>query len=108
MVECTPVIDVRQILGPILVANVIKGGEIDITPLIDAMVGEQITQALLSSITLPSEVADMGDIICLMINLEQIKGLQALLRGETYEFGIDKVVELIVTLNMMSALTSAL
>ena len=106
--ECTPVIDVRQLLGPIMVSKVMKEGEFDLTPLLDAIVGEQITQALLANITLPSDFADMGEIVCLMMNMEQVKGLQSLLRGEPYEFKIDKVIDLLVTLNMISALSQAL
>ena len=107
MVDCTPIIDVSQLLGPIMMARTLKGEEFDITPLIDVIVGQKVTESLLSSITLPSDFADLGDVICLQIQLQQVKALEAIMKGETYEFDLSKVIDMIVTFNMMSAITSA-
>ena len=105
--ECTPIIDIKELLGPVMMLNAFKGEEFDITPLLDVMIGQKITENLLSSITLPSDFADLGDVICLQIQMQHVKALEAILKGERYEFDISKVIETLVTFNMLSALTSA-
>ena len=107
MVECTPLIDIGQLLGPVMMSSTLKGGELDITPLVDVMIGQKVTESLLSSVTLPSDFADLGDVICLQIQLQQVKALEAIMKGETYEFDLSKVIDMIVTFNLMSAITNA-
>lgn len=108
MVTCSPIIDITQLLGPVMLSKTLKGEEFDISPLIDVIVGQKITESLLASVSLPSEFADLGDIFCLQIQLEQVKAVTSMLKGETYEFDISKVIDTLVSLNMISAITSSL
>jgi len=107
VVTCTTTINVKDLIGPMLLASVVKGEEVDVTPIIDMYVQQSLVNNLLGSITLPSDFADLGEIICITMQMELFKGLTAALRGEEYTFDLSKPIELIVSLNMISALSSA-
>ena len=107
-ITCTPVIDIKQILGPIMMAQVVKGEEPDISGVLDIMVSQELVQNLLSNIELPSDFADLADVICLQLQMEQVKGVTQALKGGQYEFDVSKVIDLIVNLQLMSSLTQTL
>ena len=109
-ITCTDTINLTQLLEPLMLKSVFKEGEFDIGPIIDIIVQEKIEQNLLSSIEIPDEFADLGSIVCLMVTVNKLKAVTAVLRGETPPegTGMDKVLELIVNLQMLSSIGSAL
>lgn len=107
---CTPIIDINSLIQPLLLKNIFTGGEFNLDPLIDAMVQDKIEESLLANVNLPSEFADLGDVICLSLEMNKVKTVLAALKGEQVspEEGLDKVIQLIVNLQMLSALSSSL
>jgi len=108
-ITCTPLIDIGTIVQPLLMKSVIAGGELNIEPLIDVMVQEKIQESLLASVELPSEFADLADVICLSLEMNKVRTVLAVLRGEAPPAGagIEKTLELIVNLQMLSAISKA-
>jgi len=86
------------------IPKILRGEEIDISPYINAMIASKIVDALKASITIPTEFESIIDV---MIFAEKMRAFSAALRGETYELAIDKIVELMVSLYMISALSEA-
>ncbi len=110
MVQCTPIIDISAIIQPLMLRAVFKEGEMNLDVLIDVIVQDKIEQSLLANVTLPAEFKDLENVICLMLDMNKVKSVMAALRGEQPPegTGIDKVLELIVNLQMLGALTQSL
>lgn len=106
---CQDIIDIDALIKPLMLKAVMTGeGEIPIDALINLQVEKKITDQLLQSIELPEDFQDLGDVICLMISMNRVKAVMAYMKGETPETtGIDKVLELVINLQMLSALSSA-
>jgi len=106
---CTPIIDVSSLIQPLMLRSVFKGEEFSLDAIIDVILQDKISESLLGSVELPSEFADLGDVICLQIEMTKVKNLLAAMRGEAVEAGagLDKIIELIVNLQMLSSISSA-
>lgn len=85
--------------------RIMAGEEVDLTPYINAMISSQIIESLRSAIALPTEYQSIVDI---MVFAEKMRAFTAALRGEEYEPALDKIVNLMVSLHMVQALSSAL
>jgi len=95
-------IDINQLIQPLMLKSVLKGEEVPIDTIVDLMISEKIEEQLLASVTIPSEFAD---IVNLMLEMDKLKRLMAILRGETPpEPAIDKVIELIINLQLVESL----
>lgn len=102
-------IDINALIQPLLIRAVLKGGEIPIDVIVDIQMTQTIYQSLMSGLTLPSEFADLQSVIDLMIQMDSIKRLLAVMRGETPpEPAIDKIIELVVNLQLISSLSQSL
>jgi len=102
-------IDINALLQPLMIRAILKGEEVPIDVFVDIQMTQTIYNSLMSSITLPSEFADLQSVIDLMVQMDGVKRLLALMRGETPpEPAIDRVIELVVNLQLISSLTSAL
>ena len=103
-------IDINQLIGPVLMLAVFKGE--DITPVFDALINSKITETLLDNLAknIPQEYQDIVNVIKMAAELDTIRGILAAIKGQEYQpkFSIDKAIELVVTLQMMNALTQAL
>jgi hypothetical protein len=108
-IQCQPIIDIGQLLQPLLLRSVFKGEELQLDAVIDVYVQDAITKSLLQNIDLPQEFADLGDVICLSLEMNKVKYLLAVLRGQQPPegSGVDKVLEMVVSLQMLSALSQA-
>lgn len=97
-----PPIDLNQLLQLSLFRSIFREEETNIDQVLDAVVNSQIADQIVNSIiaNIPQEYVDM---VCLFKQMEDIRALRAALRGEEYESRIDKVVELAMTLQMLSA-----
>lgn len=108
--QTTPTINVDQLIGPVMMLAVFKGQ--DISPILDALINSKITDALIAQLaaSVPEEYKDIVNVVKMAAQLDTLRGIIAAMRGEAYEprFGLDKAVELIVTINMISALSQAL
>jgi len=110
-ITCTPTVDVSQIIQPLMLSSVFKEGtEFDISNIIDVYLQDQIVKHLLETIELPEEFADLGQVICLQLDMNKIKTLMAVLKGEAPPegVGIDKILELVMNIQLLSSLGSAL
>ena len=87
------------------IPKILRGEEVDITPIIESQVNKMILNSLLSTLTIPTE---FQDIVNLMITLEDTRATLALLRGEAYEPRIDRIIELVVNLSMIESIATAL
>ena len=109
MVNCstTSGIDVQSLLPVMMMKGILAGEEFNLDPVIDVMINKQIAESLLANVTLPSDFAELGDVICLQVQMGQLKAVQAALRGETAEFNMDKIIDMVVNLQLLSAIESA-
>ena len=102
-------IDITQLMQPLLIRSVLKGEEIPIDAIVDIQLTQTIYQKLMESVTLPSEYADLQSVIDLMVQMDGVKRFMAILRGESPpEPAIDKVIELVVNLQLISSLSQSL
>ena len=102
-------IDINALIQPLMIRAVLKGEEIPIDVIVDIQMTQTIYQSLMAGITLPSEFADLQSVIDLMIQMDSVKRLMAVLRGETPpEPAIDKIIELVVNLQLVSSLSQSL
>ena len=105
----TPALDVGELVGPLLMMAVFKGQ--DITPVIDALLNSKITETLITKLaaSVPEEYQDIVDVIKLAAQMDTINGLLAAIRGGSYQpkFGVDRAVEVILMLNLVSKLSQA-
>lgn len=103
-------IDINQLIGPVIMLAVLKGE--DITPVFDAIINSKVTETLLDNLAknIPPEYQDIVNVIKMAAELDTIRGVLAAIKGQEYQpkFSIDKAIELVVTLQMMNALTQAL
>ena len=108
-IECKPIIDITSIIQPLMLRSVFTGEEFKFDTLIDVLIQDKIEKALLQSVELPEEFAELKDVICLSLDMNKIKTIMKVLRGEEVQpgEGLEKTIELIVNLQMLSALTSA-
>jgi len=86
------------------IPRILRGEEVDLTPYINVLISSNIVDAIKASIALPTEYQSIVDI---MLFAEKMRALTAALRGETYEPAIDRIVELMVSLYMVSAISTA-
>jgi len=100
-------LDVKQLLTPLLISSVLKGEEINIDAIIDLYVNEIIVTNMLKTIKLPEEFAELQDVIKLMLEVQRMKAVSAILRGETPEVDIGKVFDILVSLHLVSAIAGA-
>ena len=108
--ECGPSpIDLGQILPVLVMKSMFKEGEeTNFDVLIEAMVNDKIVNSLLANIELPDEFKEMGDVICLMIQMDNLKTVLAALRGERVESkALDKALEMVINLQLLSVLSNA-
>ena len=103
-------INVEQLIGPIMMLAVFKGQ--DITPILDALINSKITDTLIEQLAqnVPQEYQDLVNVVKLAVQMDTLRGLLAAMKGEQYQpkFGLDKAIELFVTIQMISALSGAL
>lgn len=103
-----PVIDVKSLIQPLLIKAVLRGEEIPIDVIIDAEITQKIYDSLMKSIQLPPEYADLKNVIDLMMQMDSVKRVLAVVRGQAPpEPAIDKVIELVVNLQLLSTLAGA-
>ncbi len=108
-ITCEPLIDIGSILQPLMMAAVLKGENIPIDAIVDVYIQDAIQNALLQNVTLPQEFAELGNVICLELEMNKIRTLLAVLRGEQPpENTIDKVIDMVLNLQLLSAIGSAL
>ncbi len=101
-------IDISQLMQPLIIKSIFSGEEIPIDALVDAMLTQKIYESIKGSLTLPPEFKDLESVLDLMIQMDSIKRVLAVLRGETPPPpAIDKVIELVVNLQMINALSQA-
>ena len=105
-------IDVTALMKPLLLKAVFSQegeGGLNLDAFINVMIQEKMESALLQSIELPQEFADLQDVICLMLQMDKLKTLTAALKGEEVPAGagLDKVIGLVVQLQMLKALEGA-
>ena len=86
------------------IPRIMRGEEVDLTPYINVMVSSQIVDSLKTAISLPTEYQSIVDI---MIFAEKMRAFTAALRGEEYEPAIDRIVNLMVSLNLVNAIATA-
>lgn len=84
--------------------RILRGEEVDLTPYINVIVSSKIVDAIRASITLPTEFESIVDI---MLFAEKMRAFTAAIRGETYEPAIDRIIELMVSLYMVNAISTA-
>jgi len=84
--------------------KMLRGEEVDITPIVSLKINEVILDALKKSIKVPTEFEGLIDV---MLMAEQMKAVTAVLRGEEYTPAIDKIIELMVNFSLIESLTSA-
>lgn len=103
-------LDITALMKPLMLKAVFSSeGTVNLDAFINIMIQEKMEQALLGSIQLPQEFADLGDVICLMLQMDKFKALSAAMKGEAPPegAGLDKVIGLIVQLQMLQALEGA-
>ena len=86
------------------IPKILRGEEINFSPIISYYVNKTIIESLLTNLTVPEDFRGVVDIL---IFAEQMKAFSALLRGEEYTPSLDQVINLIVSLQMVSALEGA-
>ena len=108
-ITCTPIIETSTLIQPLLMRAVLRGEEFDITPIIDILVQDKIVSSLLGQLTLPEEFKDLGDVICLMLEMNKVRSIMAVLRGEQPPegVGVERVLELVINLQLLSQLSQA-
>ena len=101
--------DLSGLMKPLMMKAVLTEGEMNIDVFINVMVQEKMEQSLLSSITLPEDFSDLQDVICMMLQMDKLKGITAAMKGEAPPegAGLDKIINLVVQLQMLSALEGA-
>lgn len=100
-------IDIKQLLTPMMLASVVKGEEFDISKVVDIYVNDMIVNTLLQNIQLPEEFKDLKDVIQLMLDVQRLKSISAVLKGETPTIDISKVLDLVINLNLIASLAGA-
>ena len=105
-------INIVQLVQPMLLSAILKGEDISklIDVIVDAQVNDVIFNKVLSSIQVPEEFQGLIDVFKLANQLDTLKAIMAAMKGQEYQpkFGIDKVIELMVSLQMINALSTAL
>jgi len=102
-------IDINALIQPLMIRAILRGEDIPIDAIVDIQLSQIIYESLMSSLSLPSEFADLQSVIDLMIQMDGLKRFMAVLRGETPpEPAIDKVIELVVNLQLISSLSQSL
>jgi hypothetical protein len=110
-ITCPEFIKIEELLGPLLLSSMFKEeGKISIDVIMDAYIQDAITKKLISSINLPQDFKDLGNVICMTLELGKVKTLQAALRGEQPQeaAGIEKALDMIVNLQVLAAVLQAL
>lgn len=108
-IVCTPLIDVGTLIQPILLRSVFReGAEVPIDQIVDITLQDKITASLLQGVSLPPEFQQLGDVICLQLEMNKIRAVTAMLRGEEVpEFDIGRVFEMVLNLQIINSIATA-
>jgi len=107
-ITCEPILNVQEIMQPLMMSAVLKGEEVPLDAFIDVYLQDAIVNSLLQNIELPPDFQDLGSVICLQLEMNKVKTLMDILKGkQPEETGIDKVIELVVNLQILSAIANA-
>jgi len=104
----TPEFSAKELLGPLLLVGALKGEEFDISVILDIYVSDIITQKILQQVALPEDFKEFEGVIKTMLEMEKLKALSAVLRGERPEIDVGKTLEFVITLSVMSSLLNTL